>query len=85
MMVAQRRSSMRSVHETPRLRYKLGRSRREIAAVAGISAGTASTHLRRAEAAAISWTPSEEMGGDAPTVALFPPRAPSSAARPEPG
>lgn len=38
---------MRSVHEVLRLRHKLGRSLREIAAVVGISLSTVSTDLRR--------------------------------------
>ena len=37
MMMAQRRLSVRSVHEVMRLRYTLGRSLREIAAAVGIS------------------------------------------------
>ena len=45
---------MRSVHEVLRLRHKLGRSLRDIAAAVGISLSTVSTYLRRAEAAGIS-------------------------------
>ena len=53
--MAQRRLSMRSVHEVLRLRHAPGRSLRDIAAVASISLSRVSTYLRRAAAAGISW------------------------------
>ena len=82
--MAQRRLSMRSVHEVLRLRHKLGRSLRDIAAAVGIPLSTVSTYLRRAEAAGISWPLPEEMDDAALEAALFPPRASSSEPRPEP-
>ena len=85
MEMAQRRLSMRSVHEVLGLKYDLDRSHREIAAVVGISLSTVSSYLSRAEAAGLSWPLPEEMDDDALTAALFPARAPSSSsARPEP-
>ena len=80
--MAQRRLSMRSVHEVLRLRYELKCSLREIAVAVGISLSTVSGYLRRAEAAGISWPLPEEMDDAALTAALFPPKA--AAARPEP-
>ena len=75
---------MRSVHEVLRLRHKLGRSLRDIAAAVGTSLSAVSTHLRRAEAAGISWPLPGEMDDAALEAALFPPRGSSSEPRPEP-
>ena len=65
MEVAQRRLSMRSVHEVLCLKYKLDRSHREIAAVVGSSLGTVSSYLSRAEAAGLSRPLPEKMDDDA--------------------
>ena len=46
--MAQRRLSVRSVHEVLRLRQRLVRSLRDIAGAVGISLSTVSTYLRRA-------------------------------------
>ena len=53
--MSQPRLSMRKIRELLRLKYKLGRSHREIAASLGIANSTVSGYVRRASAAGFSW------------------------------
>ena len=69
---AQMRLSARSIREVVRLKYRLGRSHREIAAALGIAVSTVSRHASYATEAGVSWPLPEGMDDAALEAALFP-------------
>ncbi len=75
---------MRKIRDVLRLKYGLGRSNREIAAILRISHSTVGSYLRRAHEAGVSWPLPDDLDDAALEAALYPPPAPSQVPRPEP-
>ncbi len=75
---------MRRIRDVLRLKYGLGRSNREIAAILRISHSTVGSYLRRALEAGVSWPLPDDLDDAALEAALYPPAPPSRVPRPEP-
>ena len=82
--MAQKRLSMRKIRDVLRLKYELGRSHREIAAILRISHSTVGSYVRRAREAGVSWPLPDDLDDAALEAALYPPTPPSRVPRPEP-
>ena len=82
--MSQRRLSMRKIRDVLRLKYGLGRSHREIAAILRISHTTVGNYVRRAREAGVSWPLPDELDDARLEAALYPPTPPSRVPRPEP-
>ena len=82
--MAQKRLSMRKIRDVLRLKYGLGRSHREIAAILRISHSTVGSYVRRAREAGVSWPLPDELDDRRLEAALYPPTPPSRVRRPEP-
>ena len=82
--MAQKRLSMRKIRDVLRLKYGLGRSNREIAAILRISHSTVGSYVRRAREAGVSWPLPDDLDDAALEAALYPPTPPSRVQRPEP-
>ena len=80
--MAQKRLSMRKIRDVLRLKYGLGRSKREIAAILRISHSTVGSDLGRARDAGVSWPLPDGLDDAAPEAALYPPPAPLQVSRP---
>ena len=74
--MAQRRLSMRKIREVLRLRHVLGKSQREISKSLGIGKTSVQEHIRRAEAAGISWPVPDDMTEEKLERRLYPGMAP---------
>ncbi len=74
---------MHKLHDVLRLKFELGRSHREIAAILGIGHATVGRYVRRAEEAGLSWPLPEDFGDEELKAALFAP-ASGGAKRPAP-
>ena len=79
-----KRLSMRKIRDVLRLKYGLGRSHREIAAMLRISHSTVGSYVRRAREAGVSWPLPDELDDARLEAALYPPTPPSPVPRPEP-
>ena len=79
-----KRLSMRKIRDVLRLKYGLGRSHREIAAILRISHSTVGSYVRRAREAGVSWPLPDELDDARLEAALYPPTPPSRVRRPEP-
>ena len=64
---------MRKIKEVLRLSYEQGRSRRQVAASAGLGRATVADYLRRFEAAGLAWPAAAALDDTALERALFPP------------
>jgi len=64
---------MRKIKEVLRLSYEQGRSRRQVAASAGLGRATVAEYLRRFEAAGLAWPAAAALDDTALERALFPP------------
>ena len=82
--MSQKRLSMRKIRDVLRLKYGLGRSHREIAAILRISHSTVGSYVRRAREAGVSWPLPDELDEGRLEAALYPPMPPSRVPRPEP-
>ena len=82
--MSQKRLSMRKIRDVLRLKYGLGRSHREIAAILRISHSTVGSYVRRAREAGVSWPLPDGLDDATLEAALYPPTPPSRVPRPEP-
>ena len=67
------RLSMRKIRDVLRLKYELGRSHREIAAILRISHSTVGSYVRRAREAGVSWPLPDDLDATALEAAPYPP------------
>ncbi len=75
---------MRKIRDVLRLKYGLGRSHREIAAILRISHSTVGSYVRLGRQAGVSWPLPDELDDARLEAALYPPTPPSRVRRPEP-
>ena len=76
--MSQERLSMRKIQEVLRLKWESRLSHRAIASSCGISPGTVSEYVQRAEAAGLTWPLPAELTEEALDERLFPPAAPAT-------
>src|SRR6266581_3293114 len=69
--MAQKRLTMRQIHEILRLKYQNQLSLREIARSCGLAVSTVGDYVKRAEAAGLTWPLAEGMTEEALTKQLF--------------
>ena len=69
--MAQKRLTMRQIHEILRLKYQNQLSLREIARSCGLAASTVGDYVKRAEAAGLTWPLPESMTEEELTKQLF--------------
>ena len=76
--MSQERLSMRNIHEVLRLKWEKQLSHRAIASSCGISCGTVSNYVQRAQAAGLTWPLPADLTEEALYERLFPSAAPAA-------
>lgn len=82
--LANKRLSMRRIHEVLRLHFEHGRTKRAIARITNVSPTTVSDYLARAKLAGLASPLPPECDNASVEKVLFPPVEPSSVLRPAP-